>query len=56
MLEILEEEFKKLHSKGGRPNKLSILDKLIIMLSYYREYRIMQNIAFDYKVSKSTKR
>ena len=31
-----------------------ILDKLMIMLQYYREYRVMDNIAFDYGVSKST--
>lgn len=54
MLAILEETFGKEHSKGGRPLKLSVLDKLIIMLCYYREYRTMESIAFDYQVSKST--
>lgn len=33
---------------------MSILDKLMIMLQYYREYRTMDNIAFEYGVSKST--
>ena len=54
MLKILEKEYEKKHLKGGRPPKLSVLDKLIIMLTYYREYRVMENIAFDYGVSKST--
>lgn len=54
MLKILEGDFQKKHRKGGRPPKLSVLDKLIIMLEYYREYRVMENIAFDYGVSKST--
>ncbi len=54
MLGILNEQFKKEHEKGGKPPKLSVLDKLIIMLSYYREYRTMQNIAFDYEVTKGT--
>ena len=54
MLAILEETFGKEHSKGGRPLKLSVLDKLVIMLCYYREYRTMESIAFDYQVSKST--
>lgn len=54
MLEILENQYKKEHLKGGRPPKLSVLDKLVIMLSYYKEYRTMQNMAFDYNVSKST--
>lgn len=54
MLEVLEKEYKNKHLNGGRPSKLSILDKLIIMLAYYREYRVMENIALDYGVSKST--
>lgn len=54
MLEILEEAYRQEHLRGGHPPKLSVLDKLIIMLGYYREYRTMENIAFDYSVSKST--
>ena len=54
ILEILEEDYLGRHKKGGRPPTLSVLDKLIIMLQYYREYRAMQHIAFDYGVSKST--
>ena len=30
------------------------IDKLVIMLSYYHDYRTMENIAFDYDVAKST--
>lgn len=54
MLKILEEQYSKKHIRGGKPPKLSVLDKLMIMLSYYREYRTMQHIAFDYDVTKST--
>ena len=54
MLRILEKDYQRKHKKGGRPPKLSVLDKLMIMLQYYREYRVMDNIAFDYSVSKST--
>lgn len=54
MLEILEEAYKQGHLKGEHPAKLSVLDKLVIMLGYYREYRTIENIAFDYSVSKST--
>ena len=54
MLEILNNSYIKLHSKGGKKPKLSVLDKLIIMLDYYREYRSLENIAFDYGVVKST--
>lgn len=54
MLEILNSSYIELHSQGGKKPKLSVLDKLIIMLDYYREYRSMENIAFDYGVVKST--
>ena len=54
MLEILEEVYRQEHMRGGHPPKLSVLDKLVIMLGYYREYRTMENIAFDYSVAKST--
>ena len=54
MLEILEKAYEEQCSRGGRPLRaLSILDKLVIMLQYYREYRTMQHIAFDYGVSKT---
>lgn len=53
MLEILKNAYEELHKQGGRPSRLSILDKLIIMLGYYHDYRTMKNIAFDYNVSKS---
>lgn len=54
MLEVLNDEYAEKHKKGGRPSVLSVLDKLVIMLQYYREYRSMDNIAFDYKTNKST--
>ena len=53
LLAILEEEFINLHKRGGRPPKLSVLDRLVITLGYYREYRTMAHIAFDYHISKS---
>ena len=53
MLEILESAYKEMHKQGGRPSRLSVLDKLVVMLRYYHDYRTMENIAFDYDVSKS---
>jgi predicted DNA-binding protein YlxM (UPF0122 family) len=53
MLEKLGNANKELHKHGGRPPRLSVLDKLVIMLGYYHDYRTMVNIAFDYEVSKS---
>jgi len=53
MYEILLVAYEELHIKGGKPPKLSVLDKLIITLGYWREYRTYRNIAFDYGVGKS---
>jgi len=41
-------------SKAGRKAQLSVLDKLMITLQYWREYRTYRHIAFDYGVGKST--
>lgn len=54
MLEILEDADRYKRRNGERPSVLSVLDKLVIMLQYYREYRTMDNIAFDYGTNKST--
>ena len=55
MLKFLNEAYRIEHLRGGHPPKLSVLDRLVIMLSYYRDYRTMENIAFEYGVAaKST--
>ena len=41
-----------MRKQGGRPPKLSVLDKLVITLGYYREYRTMEHIGFDYDIAK----
>jgi hypothetical protein len=41
-------------SNAGRNPQLSVLDKLVITLQYWREYRTYRHIAFDYGVGKST--
>lgn len=53
VLEILEQAYEKQHEQGGRPPRLSVLDKLVVTLGYYHDYRTMSNLAFDYDVSKS---
>ena len=54
MLKLLNESYRIEHLRGGHLPKLSVLDRLVIMLSYYRDYRTMENIAFEYGVAKST--
>lgn len=53
MYSILLAAYVEMHSQGGKPPKLTVLDKLVITLGYWREYRTYRNIAFDYGVSKS---
>lgn len=53
MLEVLEKRNAEQRTEGGRKPKLSILDRLVITLMYWREYRTYENIAFDYGVKKS---
>ena len=53
MVGILKEaEFSK-KSLGGRPNKLSIEDQLLMALEYIREYRTYFHVAASYQVSES---
>lgn len=53
MVEILinAEEIKK--SRGGRPCKLCIEDRLLMTLEYLREYRTYAHIAASYGLSES---
>ena len=54
MLSVLESAYAELHKFGGKPPKLSVLDKLVITLDYYKDYRPYERIAFDYDVVKAT--
>jgi hypothetical protein len=52
LLEIADTFGRK--NSAGRKAQLSVLDKLVITLQYWREYRTYRHIAFDYGVGKST--
>lgn len=54
MLKLLNEAYRIEHLRGEHLPKLSVLDRLVIMLSYYCDYRTMENIVFEYGVAKST--
>lgn len=54
MVEILEEADHRKKSQGGRKNKLSIPDQLLMALEYIREYRTYFHIAKSYGVSESS--
>ena len=54
MLEVLTlaNKFKK--RRGGKPNKLSLENQLLLFLEYYREYRTFFHIGKSFGVSEST--
>ena len=54
MLEILKEDDERKKVKGGRKNKLSLENQLLMALEYIREYRTYFHISKSYGVSEST--
>lgn len=53
MVGILKEADNEKKSKGGRKNKLTTEDQLLMALEYIREYRTYFHIAKSYGVSES---
>jgi hypothetical protein len=53
MLEIIRVSDKKKKAKGGRKNKLSLEDQLLLTLEYLREYRTYFHISKSYGISES---
>lgn len=54
MVALLEEAELLLKSQGGKPNKLSIENRLLMTLEYLREYRTYFHISRSYGISEST--
>lgn len=53
MLCIEKEAYARKKARGGRPNKLSIEDTLLMTLEYLREYRTYFHIGNTYGISES---
>lgn len=53
MLNILDEADRQKKAKGGRNNKLSLEDQLLMSLEYIREYRTYFHISQSYGLSES---
>lgn len=53
MLSILAEQYKMEHLQGGKPNRLSNEDRLLMTLEYWREYRTYFHIGNSYGCSES---
>lgn len=54
MVSILQDEDMRKKARGGRKNKLSIEDRLLMSLEYIREYRTYFHVSQSYGVSEST--
>jgi len=54
MYEILSTAYQSRHRRGGRPPKLSVGDQLLLAVQYWREYRTMKHLAYDFGIAKST--
>ena len=54
MVEILRASEAQKKFQGGKPNKLSIEDRLLMTLEYLREYRTYFHIAKTYDISESS--
>lgn len=55
MVKALEEAnaISRKHPSRGVPSKLSLEDKILLLLMYYREYRTMFHIGIAYDISES---
>lgn len=53
MMQILREAEKKHKAKGGKPNKLSLEDRLLMTLEYLRKYRTYFHVGSSCGISES---
>lgn len=53
MVSLLSRAEAELKARGGKPNKLSIEDRLLMTLEYLREYRTYFHISRSYGISES---
>jgi hypothetical protein len=54
MHDILTTAYHERHRKGGRTPKLSVGDQLLLTVQYWREYRSMKHLGYDFGIAKST--
>lgn len=53
MVELVQEADKMKKAKGGRPNNLTVENRLLMALEYLREYRTYAHIGASYGLSES---
>jgi len=54
MLAILTSAYYERRRRGGRRPSLTVGDQLFLTLQYWREYRTMAHLGFDFGIAKST--
>jgi hypothetical protein len=54
MHDILTAAYHERHRNGGRHAKLSVGDQLLLTIQYWREYRSMKHLGYDFGIAKST--
>ena len=54
MIGILEKALKEKHARGGRRNKLTVPNMLLMALEYLREYRTYASIGASYGLAESS--
>jgi len=54
MLAILTAAYHERRKRGGRRPSLTVGDQLFMTLQYWREYRTMAHLGFDFGIAKST--
>lgn len=53
MVQIVKEAHREKKKYGGRPNKLTVEDMILMTLEYFREYRTYLQIERSYGLSES---
>jgi len=53
MLKVLRKAEREKRAQGGRPNSVSLADRLLMALTYWREYRTYFHIAQSYRIEES---
>ncbi len=53
MLKVLRKAQRRTHAKGGRPNRVALAERLLMALTYWREYRTYFHIGQSYGIEES---
>lgn len=52
-VKVVEQKYQERHRKGGKPSKFTCYEMVILLLLYLKRYNAMEDMAFEFEVSKS---